>query len=160
MADQAPFVHGGLTIAPLSVPLRYSLRGDALTLAPFVTVPLPTRIGDFAQDAAGRALMLGPDEWHYIGEIASGSAGVPVSIVDIGDRQLPFELTGPQAAQVLMSGCPLDLDAMPPGRGARTIYETVEIVLIKHATDRFHVEVWRSFAPWLHAALVQAAKDL
>ena len=55
-----------------------------------------------------------------------------------------------------MSGCPLDLERMAVGRGTRTIYEAVEIVVIKCAPDAFRVEVWRSFAPWLWAALAQA----
>ena len=58
------------------------------------------------------------------------------------------------AAEILMSGCPLDLERMAVGRGTRTIYETVEIVVIKRGAARFHIEVWRSFAPWLRAALV------
>jgi sarcosine oxidase, subunit gamma len=56
-----------------------------------------------------------------------------------------------------MSGCPQDLDLFAVGKASRTIYETVEIILIREAKDRFHVEVWRSFAPWLWTALTEAA---
>ena len=64
------------------------------------------------------------------------------------------------AAEILMSGCPLDLERMAVGRGTRTIYETVEIVVIKRGAARFHVEVWRSFVPWLWAALVAVAGEV
>jgi sarcosine oxidase subunit gamma len=56
-----------------------------------------------------------------------------------------------------MSGCPLDLDRFVVGRATRTIYETVEIILIRETEDRFHVEVWRSFASWLWTALTTTA---
>ncbi|MFM9977117.1 MAG: sarcosine oxidase subunit gamma [Sphingomonadaceae bacterium] len=155
-----PFIGAGVTIALLPQRRRFALRGVASDLEAFVPGPLPGRIGDIAIGADGSALMLGPDEWLYLGDVAHSGSGAPVGIVDISDRQGAFALAGPRAAEVLMSGCPLDLDRLAPGRGTRTIYETVEIVVMKHAADRFEVEVWRSFAPWLHEALVQAARDL
>jgi sarcosine oxidase subunit gamma len=57
-----------------------------------------------------------------------------------------------------MSGCPLDLSQFSVGRVARTMYETVEIILIRDAEDRFHVEVWRSFSAWLWMAMTMAAR--
>jgi sarcosine oxidase subunit gamma len=38
------------------------------------------------------------------------------------------------------------------------MYETVEIILIRDAEDRFHVEVWRSFSAWLWMAMAMAAR--
>ena len=70
-----------------------------------------------------------------------------------GDRMLIYRFL----ASTMMSGCPLDLERMAVGRGARTIFETVEIVVMKRGAEKFHIEVWRSFAPWLWAALVAAA---
>jgi len=56
---------------------------------------------------------------------------------------------GPGAVAALMRGCPLDLGQFTPGRATRTLFETVEIQIWMLAPDAFHVEVWRSFAPWL-----------
>jgi sarcosine oxidase, subunit gamma len=64
---------------------------------------------------------------------------------------------GPRSAEILNAGCPLDLDRFAVGRATRTIFETVEIVLLRLSEDRFHVEVWRSFAPWMWTALTTAA---
>ena len=100
--------------------------------------------------------MLGPDEWLLIGAIDGDGAGQPVSIVEVSNRHVGLDVTGPRAAELLMSGCPLDLERMAVGRGTRTIYETVEIIVIKRDPETFRVEVWRSFAPWLWAALGQA----
>jgi sarcosine oxidase subunit gamma len=83
--------------------------------------------------------------------------GLALAVTDISERAICLIVEGPHAAQTLMSGCPLDLDSFAVGRATRTIYETVEITLIREAEDRFHVEVWRSFAPWLWTALTTAA---
>jgi sarcosine oxidase subunit gamma len=56
-----------------------------------------------------------------------------------------------------MAGCPLDLDGFATGRATRTIFETVEIILLRKDKVLFEVEVWRSFAPWLKAALEAAS---
>lgn len=143
----------GVTVALAPAATRFSLRGEAGDLSPFTSCPLPERIGDlgFAGDAL--AIKLGPDEWLLIGAVDGRGDGRPVSIVEVSDRQLGLDVEGPGAAELLMAGCPLDLARMKVGRGTRTIYETVEVVIIKHAPDRFHVEVWRSFAPWLWLAL-------
>ena len=152
----APLALEGVTVALAPAATRFSLRGNASDLATFTQVSLPTRIGDVGEAGGDLAVMLGPDEWSLIGAVSGDGAGQPVSIVEVSDRQVGFDVTGPRAADLLMSGCPLDLERLAVGRGTRTIYETVEIVVIKRAADAFRVEVWRSFAPWLWAALAQA----
>jgi len=57
-----------------------------------------------------------------------------------------------------MAGCPLDLNQFAVGRATRTIYETVEIIILREAEDRFHVEVWRSFSEWLWTAMTTVAR--
>ena len=136
---------------------RYSLRGEVAALQAFTSVSLPRKIGDVSDHAAGMAIKLGPEEWLLIGAVTGDGAGHPVSITEITERQVGITLQGPRAAEILMSGCPLDLERMAVGRGTRTIYETVEIVVIKRGAAQFHIEVWRSFAPWLWAALVAVA---
>ena len=150
-----PIVWAGVTVSLAPAATRYSLRGSAGDLAILTTLPLPARIGDVAAQGDELAIMLGPDEWLLIGAIGGDGAGQPVSIVEVGDRQVGLDVTGPRAAELLMAGCPLDLERMAVGRGTRTIYETVEIIVIKRALDTFRVEVWRSFAPWLWAALAR-----
>ena len=151
-----PLASEGVMVALAPAATLFSLRGSASDLAPFTKVALPARIGDACEQDGELAVMLGPDEWLLIGSVSGDSAGQPVSITEISERQVGFEVTGPRAAELLMSGCPLDLERMAVGRGTRTIYETVEIVVVKRAPESFRVEVWRSFAPWLWAALAQA----
>ena len=149
-----PFAFTGGTMALALAEKRYSLRGAAEALQAFTAVPLPRKIGDVSDQAEGKAIMLGPDEWLLLGTVTGDGAGQAVSITEITERQIGITLEGPRVAKILMSGCPLDLERMAVGRGTRTIYETVEIVVIKRGAAWFHIEVWRSFAPWLWAALV------
>ena len=151
------FAFNGGTMALALAEKRNSLRGDAAALQALTAVPLPSKIGDVSDHGAGMAIKLGPDEWLLIGAVTGDGAGQPVSITEITERQIGITLEGPRAAEILMSGCPLDLERMAIGRGTRTIYETVEIVVMKRGAEQFHIEVWRSFAPWLWAALVAAA---
>lgn len=105
-------------------------------------------------------MCLGPDEWLMrapAGTVISVSEGLPVAVIDVSERAICLVVEGTRATELLMSGCPLDLHNFPVGKATRTIYETVEIVLIREAEHCFHVEVWRSFAPWLWAALTMVA---
>lgn len=77
-------------------------------------------------------------------------------MVDVSARSVGFTLEGPGAAAALARGCPLDVAKFTPGRATRSVFETVEIQIWATAPDRFHVEVWRSFAPWLWHALAEA----
>lgn len=150
----------GVSIA-LGAPLaRWSLRArDAKALAKVVGHKVPVKIGS----SEGGMACLGPDEWLL--RLPEGSAipsgeGLPLSVVDISERAITLVLEGPRAIDVLQSGAPRDLSKMAVGEARRTIYETVEMVLIRESEERWTVDVWRSFAPYLHLALVTAASHL
>jgi sarcosine oxidase, subunit gamma len=153
----APYVGTGVTISLAPPMARYSLRprqGQALET--LLGVKVPKRIGE----AVGGIACLGPDEWFMRGPVGTtvpASNGLPIAITDVSERSVCLIVEGPNATLLLSSGCPLDLDRFAVGRATRTIYETVEIILIRESDDCFHVEVWRSFAAWLWAALATAA---
>jgi sarcosine oxidase, subunit gamma len=158
--SEPPFAAEGVTVSLAPPMARFSLRArQAQALETLLGVKVPKRIGA----TEGGIACLGPDEWLL--RAAAGSTiamgeNLPIAIVDISDRALCFIVEGTRAAEVLMSGCPLDLDSFAVGRATRTLYETVEIILIREAEHRFHVEVWRSFAPWLWMAVTTAAEHL
>ena len=115
-------------------------------------------------------MWLGPDEWLLIADGADAAdigdtlesvlEGTAHSLVDVSHRQIGLVASGPAAARVLNAGCPLDLslNAFPAGFATRTLFDKIEIVLWRRAETTFHVEVWRSFAPWLAASLAEAAR--
>lgn len=170
-ADLVPFP--GLRPCP---PLaRFSLRGELRALASALA-PGGVAISQAAcraVEAAGCcALWLGPDEQLLLTQEASARElthllrahleSVPHSLVDVSQRQTAFELVGPSAGALLGTGCPLDLcdESFPVGMCTRTLFEKSEIVLWRPAADAFHVEVWRSFAPYVTGLLAQAAREL
>ena len=153
----AAFVRDSVTISLAPPSARFSLRArDPAALEALLGRKLPAKIGAME----GEIACLGPDEWLL--RTADGAAvpmgeGLPLAITDVSERAICLIVEGPRAAAVLMAGCPLDLDRFAIGRATRTIFETVEIILIRSGEHRFEVEVWRSFAPWLHLALTTVA---
>jgi sarcosine oxidase, subunit gamma len=161
------------TLAEAPPAARFILRGGEpvrLACGMVFGAELPSRLGP-AGEAAGRtALWLGPDEWLLIADGADVAAigdvlesvleGTAHSLVDVSHRQIGLIASGPAAARVLNAGCPLDLDphAFPVGFATRTLFDKVEIVLWRRAEAAFHIEVWRSFAPYLAASLAEAAR--
>jgi sarcosine oxidase subunit gamma len=154
-----PFVAAGVTISLAPPMARYSLRArQAQVLEALLGVKVPTKIGA----TEGSVACLGPDEWLLRAPAGTSiplGEGLPIAVTNVSERSVCLIVEGPDAAKLLMSGCPLDLDRFAVGRATRTIYETVEIILIRETEDCFHVEVWRSFAAWLWTALTTAASQ-
>ena len=147
----------GITLS-IDGPLRrYSLRArDPALLAAIIGLPVPTKIGA----TQGAIACLGPDEFYarlpIEIELPDGR-GHPVSIVDVSARAVGILVEGDRAIEVLSAGCPLELTNFDVGRTTRTIFETVEIIVSHETETRWHVDVWRSFAPWLWQALSTVA---
>lgn len=152
-----PAVFDGVRIALAEPMARWSLRArDSGKLAEVLGRAVPARVGESADGMA----CLGPDEWLLrlpAGSTIPDGEGQPVSIVDISERSIGLVVEGGNAMAVLASGCPRDVSRFPLGYSSRTIYEGVEILIHREADDRFVVDVWRSFAPWLWTALTTAA---
>ncbi len=153
LLDQ-PFTAPGVRIAIAPAMMRYALRArDPAVLSAVIGRVLPSRIGDVVDGIA----CLGPDEWLALlpaGTVLENETGQLVSVVDVSCRAVGITVEGPGAVALVATGCPLDVERMAVGRATRTVFETVEIVLWRKAVDAFHIDVWRSFAPWLGAALV------
>ena len=152
-----PHVVNGVTISLAPPMARYSLRArSAQALETVLKVKVPKKIGA----THGGIACLGPDEWLMrapLGSDVPTAQGLAIAAIDVSERSVCLTVEGPRAATLLMSGCPQDLDRFAVGKASRTIYETVEIIIIRTAENRFEVEVWRSFAPWLWTALTMAA---
>jgi sarcosine oxidase subunit gamma len=154
---------------------RFSLRGELSMLSSALQpsgIPVSRVTCRTVEGARCTALWLGPDEQLLLAPEAKAAAlvealqaslaSVAHSWVDISDRQISFHVVGPTARALLNTGCPLDLSdaAFPIGMCTRTLFEKSEIVLWRTAEHTFHVEVWRSFAPYVTAVLAQAASEL
>lgn len=163
------------TVLPLPPATRYILRGgtparEAAACGFGADIPaIPCRAN---HTGARAALWLGPDEWLLLApESDSGALGlaltaalrdVPHSLVDVSHRQIGCSITGPAAAELLSSGCPLDLDtrAFPVDMCTRTLLAKAEVVLWRTGTETFRLEVWRSFAAYVSQFLAEAARGM
>jgi sarcosine oxidase subunit gamma len=153
---------------------RLSLRGGPQVLAAAgdaFELQLPVEACRAAEGDARAALWLGPDEQLLLVQLSDFTAavdaltrrlaGIPHSLVDISQRQVALQISGPHAAQLLSAGCPLDLhpDAFPIGMCTRTLFAKAPIVLWRTAADAFHIEVWRTFVPYVQQLLHEVARE-
>ena len=134
-------------------------------------VPLPEAACRANSQGSRAALWLGPDECLLLGEaegaealtatLAAALAGIAHSLVDVSHRQVALQISGPRAAAILNSGCPLDLDlaVFPTGMCTRTLLGKAEIVLWRTGAAEFHIEVWRSYADYVSTWMLEAARD-
>jgi heterotetrameric sarcosine oxidase gamma subunit len=141
------------------------VAGTAIGLALGVLLPTVPCRSVIVRDRA--ALWLGPDEWLAIApegasdlaaQARKATADHPASIVDVSHRSRTLEITGPRAALCLNAFCALDLDpsAFPVGMCTRTRLGQAEIVLWRIAPEVFHLDVARSFVPYVWACLEEA----
>jgi sarcosine oxidase, subunit gamma len=164
-------VAGRLSIGAAPDCARFSLRvgedgreaaGRAFGLA------LPPRIGGLAQAGERWAACLGPDEWYLLAPEAETAAieasfsalVVLHSLVDVGHREVGIEIGGEAAGLALSAVSPLDLAAMPAGSATRTVLDRTQVVLVKHASDHYRIEVWQSFAGHVWDLLAASAHEI
>ncbi len=163
----APIMSGeteadGVTL--INVQVRYSLRfkpEDRVAVQKLSKIDLPEKIGVSSIKNDKMVLCLGPDEWLLIADLSRKeelqqtferiSSKFVCSVVDVSHRNTGFSIRGPYAETMINTGCPLDLSirVFPIGRCTRTVYESTEIIVLRKGEAEFHVEVWRSFAPYL-----------
>ncbi|WP_409432974.1 sarcosine oxidase subunit gamma [Litorimonas sp. RW-G-Af-16] len=167
--DQAIDMPDTLVTPAVSVALlgergRFNLRIKPSDLAAFKkasALKLPTKINSTTITKDIMCAKLGPDEWVVICDPTSQAAltkklvkvsqDFVCSVTEISHRNVAFELSGSDATALLNVGCPLDLSlsSLPIGKATRTVFESVSIMVVRTGEDRFHIECWRSFGPYL-----------
>lgn len=173
-ARQQQLVASSPLLRQLPPASRFVLRGG-----PQVLVAAVDALGLPRSDSPCRAvrndgraaLWLGPDERLVIGPadaapemgdaLQRALAGMAHSLVDISHAQVAFEVSGPRAATVLNTGCPLDLDqaSFPIDMCTRTVFAKAQIVLWRTGPEMFRVETARSFTPYVTRILALAARE-
>jgi sarcosine oxidase subunit gamma len=168
-------VAGKVSVAQSAFATRFSFRGDheaAQRASKAFGVTLPLALLKAETNGTRTAISLGPDEWLLIAEdgvaqsladeIAKALGTHFHSLVDISHRNTGFDVSGAEAATLLSTGNPLDLhiSAFPVGMATRTIFSKAEIVIWRKSADTFHVEIWRSFLPFMWGLLEEASSEL
>lgn len=155
--------------------VRYNLRVRASDVAAVKKVSglkLPAKIGACHSKDGWLIMKLGPDEWVITSDpkeakplakiMAKLSKDFVLSATDISHRNIAFVVSGPMARRAVNVGCPLDLslEAFTVGKVTRTIFESAPIQLYRAGENAFHIECWRSFAPYLRDFFVAFSRDL
>lgn len=175
---RTPQVGPGLMWRALPPLARFALRVDqdaaraaaraASTASAAASLPFVTTTCRASVSADWAALWLGPDEQLLIGPADSGPTfaarvsaalhAVTHSLVDVSHRQGAIEVAGAHAAALLNTGSPLDLSPaqFPVGACTRTVFAKGEVVIWRRASEQYHLEVWRSFMPYVAGLLAQA----
>lgn len=166
---------GRFTLDPLPFKSRFIFRGSEAAAhdlglafgADLSRVPL--RAHENAE--SGRAaLWLGPDEWELIGreddldamrQTVERVVIEPHSLVDVSHRNTGITVQGAKVELVLNAAIALDLhiSAFPVGMCTRTLLGKADIVLWRQGQATFVVECFRSFLPYVHAYLEEAARE-
>jgi sarcosine oxidase subunit gamma len=164
-----------ISVRPLPAAARYSLRldpGAAQTVGTIAGFSLDVPINRCAASDGRVAARLGPNEWLLLAfepdeeaiaaKFDAALAGHFYSLVDIGHQNLAVEVSCRHAADVLNSGCPLDLapKSFPAGSATRTLLGKAEIILMRLDDGPvYRVECGRSYARYVHEFLLEAARE-
>jgi sarcosine oxidase, subunit gamma len=174
-ARSAPSITASGMLQALPPATRHILRGGAAARTAAeagLGLEIPPFACRAATDGERAALWLGPDEWLLLAPEAQAAAvatalgaalgQLPHSLVDVSHRQTALRVSGPEAATLLASGCPLDLgaSAFPVGMCTRTVLAKAEIVLWRIGEQAFHIEVARSFSAYASEYLAEAARGM
>jgi len=161
-----------LSVVPPRAKFALRCRADAVAAAGQafgVALPREACRAAVAEDRA--ALWLGPDEWLLFaaerdaeaiaGALVTALGGTHHSLVDVGHRSCGFTVHGAQAATLINHGCPLDLSpaSFAIGMCTRTLFEKAEIILWRTAEQTYHLEIERSYAPYVWNMLIEAREE-
>jgi sarcosine oxidase subunit gamma len=126
---------------------QVSVRGEAQP-------GFPVEPNTTAEVDGRTVLWLGPDEWLVLGG-REHDYPAAAAAVDVSANRVVYELYGPGAADVLATGCSVDL-AFAPGRCAQTMLARAQVLLFMPELDRWWILVRPSYAPYLRAWLEDA----
>ena len=130
----------------------------------------PSRPNSIVINGEDAVLWLGPERWivrtslnrevQLMAEFTDVIGERFANATVISDMLAGFELSGPQARDVLAQGCPLDLhpESFPPGSATATeIYGVAVILCLEDDLDRFTLYVDRSYADFVMGRLRNGA---
>ena len=174
----------GIHVVRAAPMIRFAFRGDAVAAgkagASFgASLPMSALQANAVADRA--AIWLGPDEWLLLArpqdddpadvwtaamsigaDMAAALGEAPHALVDVSERSDALIVSGARATALLNTQIFLDLDeaAFPLGTATRTLFAKAEIVLWRVGPDRFMIECWNSFVPYVEELLCESARGL
>ena len=166
-------VSGRLDVKPAQDMARFVLRfaPENLTQAEEVLgAKIPSRIGQLIKTDSSFVACIGPDEFYLLVEEGKGQDVVaafsklyesqPHSLVEVSHRETGIDVTGNSAEWLLNAALPLDLSEMAAPGCVRTIFDRVQIILMKLDENNYRIEVWNSFADHVWNLLEAASNEV
>lgn len=158
-----------VTIRERRMDALFDLRGAAPIFAEVFStcgISPPSRPNSIIVDCEDAVLWLGPERWivrtslnreeRLMAEFTDAIGERFANATVISDMLAGFDLSGPEARDVLAQGCPLDLhpESFPPGSATATeIYGVSVILCLEDDRDRFTLYVDRSYADFVMGRL-------
>lgn len=150
----------------------FDLKGPRAALADWggaALPPLPEAPNTRAEAQGVTAAHVGPAHWLLRAEAAAeeglraalrpDKAPPEISVLCISDTMAFFRIAGPQAAEVIATGCPLDLHPESFGELAASFTELYRVkALIARAPGGFDLGVEASFGPYIADCLALALR--
>lgn len=131
---------------------------------------LPGKVGGAAQSGTRRVICIGPDEWmihcneaereDIIRACADVYDTACHSLTDVSFRDVGVSVSGPESATLLSLFCARDFSKIAVGGGVRTLFDTVQVLLIRNTAQDYHLYAWRSFYPYLRRLLQVGESEL
>ncbi len=157
---------------------KISLRGDpndtafAAAAAAVLGAELPGAVGQAASGDGPVILCLGPDEWLVVtapgqaapvtAALGDALADLDAAVIDVSSGWAALRLAGPRARDLLVKGCPIDLEspAFGPGRCAETRIGAIHAIIHQVAADPvYDLYVGRSLGRAAWEWLVDAGSE-
>lgn len=124
--------------------------GVRLREVPFLTM------WEVRGEDSGQGLRLGPDWWLVVGEEDAYGRGW----VEVSGQRTVLEVSGPQAREILLTGCPIDLHPTVFTGHAATLLAKAPVILERTGDDVYRIYVRSSFAAYLAEWLLDAVDGL
>ncbi len=156
----------GIALASLAARRGQETAVAAAALAMGLTLPGPGKASTYAPWSA---LWLGPEQWLVMADIRThedsaadllAAFGAAASITEQTGGWVCFDVNGPALPALFERLCAVDVRAMAPGSGTRTVIEHLGCYLICDQAGQFRLFGPRSSAQSLHHALTTAARSI
>ena len=156
-----------VTIKHLPPFALYDLKGPQKAVEKWGKLKLPDAPKRLNESKGNTLCHIGPDHWLLRADLANeaaletqlrpAEAPANISIVRISDTQTFFRITGPDAAQVVSIGCPMDLHSgvFPDPAVSFTEFFTLKALILRCAGG-FDVAVEQSFGKMVADYLFRA----
>lgn len=162
-----------VAMTALATERRFNLRTRTNSLAAVseaFAIALPDRMGDTSNNDGRCAICVGPDEWLISVAMEEGGAicksaddvavRVPLSLVEITDRECALRLDGPKAAYILKAACPIDVAAMQVGSAKRTLFDQADVLILRESEAAFRIQMLRSWAVHVCSLLAIVSREV